>query len=254
MFAQALHSHPGIVCFREVFNGRLDYVNFGIEGYDDFSERERAARNDNPAGFLNERIFSAQPPNIGAVGFKLHYAQHWDFPGIIAHLAEDTDLRVIHLRRRNTLRTLVSIKLAEQTGVWVEDGKTVLTATNASLALRHPAKAAQRVGNHLTRSGKRPVVIAPDELTEFVIATHLRQTNYAKLFAGHETLDVEYEDVSRHGDDAFAPVLDFLGVAPAPLTVTLRRQNPEPLHDLIENYDELYAAFENTPEAAHFDG
>jgi len=32
----------------------------------------------------------------------------------------------------------------------------------------------------------------------------------------------------------------------------LTQQDPEPLRELIENYDELYAAFENTPEAVHF--
>jgi hypothetical protein len=253
MFAQALHSHPAIVCFREIFNGRLDNVNFGVEGYDDFRERERAARNDDPVRFLSERIFCEYPPGIRSVGFKLHYAQHWDFPGIIPHLAQDHELQVIHLRRRNSLRTLVSIKLAQQTGVWVEDGKPVLTASNASRALRHPTKAARRVGSHLSRLGKRPVVITPGEYGEFALQMRLRQTGYAKLFAGHEMLDVDYQDISRDGGAAFARVLEFLGMEPASLAVTLRRQNPEPLRDLIENYDELFAAFENTPEAVHFD-
>ncbi len=40
---------------------------------------------------------------------------------------------------------------------------------------------------------------------------------------------------------------------PKRLTVRLRRQNPEPLRELIENYDELYAAFKDSPHAAFFD-
>ena len=33
----------------------------------------------------------------------------------------------------------------------------------------------------------------------------------------------------------------------------MRRQNPEPLRELLANYDELYEAFRGTPYAAFFD-
>ena len=39
----------------------------------------------------------------------------------------------------------------------------------------------------------------------------------------------------------------------APLTVSLRKQNPEPLRELVENFDELYDAFKHAPEAAYFE-
>ena len=253
MVAQALHSHPAIVCFREVFNGRLDNVNFGVEGYNDFSERDLASRQEDPVRFLNERIFRGWPPDVRAVGFKLHYTQHWDFPGIIEHLAQDRELRVIHLRRRNMLRSFVSMKIAAQTGAWVDTGRPTLTPANASRALRNPTKAARRVSDRLKQLDKQPIVITAEEYGTFVLKTRLRQEGYTRLFRGHPTIDVDYEDVVALAGTAFARVFAFLAVEPAPLSITLRRQNPESLRDLIENYDELRAAFEGTPEAALFD-
>jgi hypothetical protein len=65
-------------------------------------------------------------------------------------------------------------------------------------------------------------------------------------------LAVFYEDLVDRREDVLREVQSFLGIEPRPLTVTLRKQNPEPLRELVENYDELYAAFKDTPEAALF--
>jgi hypothetical protein len=45
----------------------------------------------------------------------------------------------------------------------------------------------------------------------------------------------------------------FAGVEPMPLSLELQRQNPEPLSELIANYDELRAAFAGTPWSAFFE-
>ena len=50
-----------------------------------------------------------------------------------------------------------------------------------------------------------------------------------------------------------ADIQRFLGVRPTPLTVALRRQNPQPLSELISNFDELRAAFASTPQRAFFE-
>ncbi len=77
--------------------------------------------------------------------------------------------------------------------------------------------------------------------------------HFDELFRDHPTLEVFYEDVLEQRDEVFNQVQSFLGVPPKRLTVTLRRQNPEPLRELLENYDELYKAFCNTPHAWMFD-
>ncbi|MGB2694181.1 MAG: hypothetical protein WBD55_03220, partial [Dehalococcoidia bacterium] len=89
MLVRALNSHPNVRCFGELFNDEVDFVPFEVDGYDNFSARDRQLRDGDPVSFLSERIFCAQPPEISAVGFKLLYAQNWSFPGLIEHLAED---------------------------------------------------------------------------------------------------------------------------------------------------------------------
>ncbi len=259
MLAQALNSSPHTTCFREVFNGRLDFIQFGVEGYDDFSPRDIALRKEDPVRFLHERVFCRHPEEIHAVGFKFHYGHHWDFPGILDKLVDDTELRVLHLHRRNALRMLVSLKLAESTGVWLREGTSKATRANVLKALRHPLKAvrrAQRLLRHpqpLKQSPRARVTISPEELLQFIVQTKMRSSHFDNVFREHPKLTVYYEDVLDQGDDVFGEAQSFLGVEPGPLAVTLRRQNPEPLGELIENYDELYEAYKDGPDAWMFE-
>lgn len=259
LLVQALHSHPRIVCFREVLNGMLEFVDFSVEGYDNFSAKDRALRDSDPIKFVEERIFSSQPPEVAAVGFKLLYGQAWDFSIVLKHLQQDPALHVVHLKRRNMLRTLTSFKLARQTDVWFEDQRPASKFTPANLvrAVRHPAAAfrvLRRRTNAITAPGaSAKVTISPTELFEFETSNQIRINNYDEAFSSHPRLELFYEDVIAHREDTLAATQDFLGVERAALTTTLQRQNPEPLRDLIENYEELRAAFAGLPEAAFFD-
>ena len=157
MLAAALNSSPNILCFREVLNDTLDFIQYGVEGYDDFSEEDMALRSDDPLRFLDERIFCQHPKEIRAVGFKFHYGHVYCFPGIVERMAADTDLRVLHLRRRNMLQALVSLKFAEKTGIWLQEEQPestqegVLTAarTSAMEALRLPLRASRKASRML---------------------------------------------------------------------------------------------------------
>jgi hypothetical protein len=259
MFAQALHSHSQIVCFREIFNGELAMVQFGVEGYDDLGLTDIEHRERDPIDFLHTRIHRTWPDDTRAVGFKFHYTHHWAFPGILDHLSDDKDIYVLHLQRRNTLRCYVSMKMAEETGVWLDDARPKVTPGNVARALRYPSKAWRRLKNLRHRPpaqlapSKRKIIITPEEYGQFVLATAMRQATHGKLFATHPLLEVEYVELTENADDTFRRVHAFLGVDFVPPTITTRRQNPEPLRDLIENYDELFAAFENTPEARFFE-
>ena len=105
MLAQALNSSRDIVCFGEVFNYTLDFVMYNVEGYDNYNAEDLALQQRDPIGFLQERIFCEYPGEIRAVGFKYHYGQIWGYPGLLKRLIEDTEIRVVHLERRNLLRS-----------------------------------------------------------------------------------------------------------------------------------------------------
>jgi Sulfotransferase family len=260
MLAQALNSHPRIVCFREAFNLRLDFVPFGVEGYDDHSSSDYTLRKQDPLRFLDERIFCEHPADIQAVGFKLHYAHHWDAPPTLERITNDRELRVVHLRRRNAVRSLVSLKLAETTDVWVQEDSQTISRKNLVRAARHPLKALNRVARSLRRrkleqvpAAVRRVTIAPEECYEHLVKNAIITTSYEERFAAHETFDVFYEDLTDAFDETLRDVQEFLRVTPARLTVSMQRQNPEPLRDLVANYDELRNAFRSSEYAPMFD-
>ena len=257
LLVQALNSHPAVRCFREVYNGRMDYVDFSLDGYDNFDARDLALRKEDPVRFLHERIFCAWPPEVRAVGFKYLYEQHDDFPTLIHELTADTELHVIHLQRRNDLRMLVSSKIARRTGVWVEDAAK-LTRWRVMMAVRHPLRAAGRLQRLVSQlrplqGPSRRVAVSQQEYFEFMLQHRMRMSHYDAIFKDHPQLSVFYEDLVQDRDAVFADVQRLLGLEPRPLTVSVRQQNPEPLRDLIENYDELRAAFAGLPEAAFFD-
>jgi hypothetical protein len=263
MFAASLNSSPNIICFRELFNPIMDGIGFHVDGYDNASAQDRALRDQDFAKFLEDRIFCEHPKEIGAVGFKMPYVHFGSVPGLLEWLVGDTDIRVLHLKRRNPLRMLVSLRIAQTTGGWSEDRKGTLASkfrpANAARAARHPLRAANRLRKFLWpkeppwKSLRAPVTLSEGECRTFFAEIERDSSHYGGLFGGHPQLTLSYEDLVEDRKNAFNQAQSFLGVKPRSLAVTTRRQNPEPLHKLIANHDELYAAFKNTPEAAFFD-
>ncbi len=258
MLAQALNTNPAIRCFREIFNGQQDYVDYFVEGYDQADRADLDLRNSDPVRFLRTRIFNEHPEQYRAVGFKYLYGHFWGFDALTEHLQADPDLRVIHLKRRNMLRSLVSVQLAEATNKWIEDwGPTRPRPlpVRAASAATHPIRTIQRLRKKFAPpvETKPEVILTQEQCERWFFRTNHEVTRTEEIFASHAGLELYYEDIIADRDAAFARVQEFVGVEPQKLVVTLRRQNPEPLRDLISNYDELRAAFAGTTEEAFFD-
>jgi hypothetical protein len=252
LLAQALGSNPSILCFREIFNVTHDFVQYDVDGYDNFDRRDFLQRQRRPAIFLDARVFCPHPSDILAVGFKFHYGQLWGFPGIIERLIEDEALHVIHLRRKNSLRALVSLKLAQRSGSFMLDTARKPAIARLLFATRHPLRVAKRFKRALMPAGEK-IVITPDELSSFIIKTIETSKHYDELFHRHQTLHVVYEELSEDKKSVSDQAARFVGARPSPPVVTLRRQNPQPLYDLIENYDELRTAFVGSPHEDLFE-
>lgn len=258
MLATALDSHPDIRCFQEVFNRQVKRIQYGVVGYDGSSAEDKALRARDPVRFLNQRIFS-HPTEVRAAGFKFGYGHVFEFEGLLDRLIEDAQLRVLHLRRRNLLRMLVSLKLAETTGVWLRQERPVRASAGLFGALRHPRRTAVALGRllrgrqALRKPERAALTILPEELSGFVSRTEMNVGYFDQLFQEHANLTVFYEDLVGRPLETYARVQSFLGVEPRPLFAETGRQNPEPLSALVENYDELRRAFEGTPLAAHFE-
>jgi LPS sulfotransferase NodH len=264
----ALNSHARIVCFRELFNVDDTYIDYDVIGYDGYDESDIQLRASAPSAFLGSRIFCEHAASIAAVGFKFHYNHFWFHQDLLPALTEDKDLRVVHLRRLNMLRTLVSAKIAEQTGQWLQHdvGKrrrqtlvAKLTPASLAAAIAHPAESFGRVRrfmrpvNSAPVSERQAVPLTVDECNAHFYRVQHEIAHFGDLFKGHPTVEITYEDLVADSDNVVGRIETFLGVEPAPMSTTLRRQNPEPLRELITNYDELRAAFAGTEHEAFFD-
>jgi hypothetical protein len=262
MLASALNSSRDIICFRELFNAFSGFIDFSVEGYDNASAEDRALRNRDFKEFLQRRIFCQHAEGTRAVGFKMPYVHFRFFPGLLEWLVADGDLRVLHLRRRNLLRMLVSLRIARKTGRWAVDRKGTLLSkfrpSNAARAARHPLRAADRLrrfiqpGEAARESLRGPITLSEQECRDFFAKVERDSDHYGGLFGEHPQLSLYYEDLQADRRRAFDEVQSFLGLKPRPLAITTRRQNPEPLRELIANYDELYTAFRDGPEAVFF--
>jgi hypothetical protein len=265
---QALNSHPAVVCFREIFNLDPDYIDYDVDGWDPTSTDDLALRQRDLSAFLKQRIFGQHDEGVQAVGFKFHYEHFWFDESLIPALTGDDGLKVIHLKRVNQLRMLVSLKIVEQTGEWLrhDEGKLKrqtlarkLTPANVARAVTQPVESVRRIRKFLAPAQPPPVAekqaltISREECEQFFFRANHQITHFGGLFAEHPTVELTYEDLVQDPAGQLGRVQAFLGVPAADLSWTLRKQNPEPLRELVTNYDDLKAAFEGTQRAGFFD-
>ena len=272
LLASSLNSSPEIVCFREIFKVREKHVvDYNVAGYDRFNGEDLALRSDDFKAFLRERIFCSHPVDVHAVGFKMPYNHFWGYEGLLPWLADDEELRVVHLQRRNILRMLLSLRVAEQTGVYLRPAPPSLRRrvistlkSRARRALRRPPAEVDgrredagipmsEPATASTAKAREPVSISPEELVEFIVKTELAVDHFEGKFSGHPMRTVYYEDMLESRKKTLTSVQSFLDVKPERLAERTQRQNPEPLAKLIENFDELRAAFRPSEHAWMFE-
>ena len=127
------------------------------------------------------------------------------------------------------LRTLVSRKIAGEREVW------------SSL---------EEKGDKAIRD--KQIEFSPAELVQGFAQTRKWESEFDDMFRGHPVLDVIYEDLAISLDDQFQRITQFLHLPFHCPHSEFEKQNPEPLRELIRNYDELTREFENSEWAAYF--
>lgn len=135
------------------------------------------------------------------------------------------------LRRRNQLRALVSSLVADATGSFHnrKEGHTAPTRIRIDVENVSRSKEPLSLPDYFTRQNE-----------EF--ESLLRQ------LAGERVLSLVYEDdIEKDPSVAYRRVIAFLGLEPTPVQVNLRRTNPFPLSEIIENVDDVKAALLGTP-------
>ncbi len=197
-----------------------------------FSEGEvfaRVGRRDQLARL--DSVYGRQPRRIKAKGFKIFYYHPLDADGtaLWARLGSMKDLRVIHLTRKNVLRTLVSRKIAG-----VQDTWTATKYDRSALETRR-------------------VTFSVAELEEGFRQTRQWEEAANARFQGHASLQLSYEELVQDPVGAYSRMLACLGLREHAPRTSLRRQNPENLRELVQNYDELKRAFAGSQWESYFD-
>ena len=187
--------------------------------------RGNIGREKSPDRFLKEDVFGLYNRSIQAVGVKLLYQYRRSAVGyqLINTLCQQSDLKVIHLSRKNLLRVWVSDKIAERTGRYTTWKPTQYI---------HP--------------NEKKIYVSPDECIRGLNKMHADKIFFEGSFKGCDTMPLTYEDLTIQPMVALAKVQQFLCLKTAKLFSMLLQQNPEPLTQLIVNFEEVKRALAGT--------
>jgi LPS sulfotransferase NodH len=222
-----LNRHSRIRVLGEVYRN-FDAIDWDYPGYPE-AQKVLPLYQSDPVRFLETHVFGSVPQHVAAVGFKLFYyhAPFMEQRALWEHLRAQQDIRIIHVKRANILRTHLSRQRALVTDNWV----------NTSGAPPDEA----------------PLTLSYEECRKDFERTREWETQYDAFFAGHPKLDVVYEQLDENPAGELCRVQTFLGVPEEPAAPSTYRQSAQPLSKSIANYRELKERFAGSPWESFFE-
>lgn len=153
---------------------------------------------------IRDLVFDPHSPTIKAVGLKIfyEYTGNTKYKEVFKQIAEQNEIHVIHLVRKNTLKLFTSLKIAEETNVW-----SISKASEANTLHK--------------------VEIDPKEYESFLKTHKSYKELMSRLFENHPCLTVEYELLSNDPQTTLKSIQRFLKVEPRKLFTLLKKQNPK---------------------------
>ncbi len=224
LLMRSLNNHSRVIGYGEIVKNIDRYP----QHYHEFEGRQALFERD-PVRFLQTMVFRKYPPQIDAVGFKIfyHHAPRdtaWG-RGVWDYLLGQPELCVLHLKRRNKLKTLLSEKQAGETEEWIRYSDD-----------KEPAA----------------IYIAPAEAQSFFERMAAWEAEYDALFAGHPHCEVVYEQLTRDLPGGLRQIQTFLGVPYEDVHPGTEKRPRRSLSAQITNYAELKTHFAATPWAELF--
>ena len=156
--------------------------------------------------------------------FKAMY-NHIANPWSLGYLREHTEIRILHLRRHNMLKQYVSHLLLARKRV-----------------KKWEPHAFQPIPVVTTR-------VEPGAALDYLRKARAMYEHYDSVFAHHQRLPLVYEkmiDGQVLREDVGRAICDFLGVPPVAMKSRLLKMNPDSLHEMVTNYDELARALKSS--------
>jgi hypothetical protein len=189
-----------------------------------------------PAPYL-ERCFARKESEL-AIGIKVIYYQVTDenarwwrlerLPQTLDLLSSNRDIKIIHLKRRNRLRIVVSHRMAHRTKQWILcDESERIDDVQIELSADECADAFDRIGR--------------------------LEREFDDAFRHNKILEVTYEDLVANTVRECDRILDLLGVPRLPLRAWTLKQNKRSLREIVRNYEELKRQFAGTQWEVFFE-
>jgi LPS sulfotransferase NodH len=179
--------------------------------------------------FVQTHIFRTLPLNIEACGFKIFYyhAQEESRKIIWQLLRTMNDLRVIHVKRRNILRTYLSWEKAVRSNQWINLNRGICQDT--------------------------PIYLNYENCLLVFEQTRKWEQEYDTFFSENAVHEIYYEDLSNDTVREMEKIQEFFGLSIKPVAPQTFRHSYAPLSSAIENYYELRTKFRDTEWARFFD-
>lgn len=244
-----LQHHSNIACYGELFLPHQCFFNYPFFPKPDNRELLKW-RNSSIKKFLHHFVYRNYMDNISAVGFKIFYNQGTplQFPGVWKILKDYPDLHIIHLVRKNHLRSFISLKQAIKTNVWVIDSSTIGKRED-----HEPDGFFLKNKNQNTMKDTAVLKLNFREMRAYFQKSDDNISRFNHFFPNHSFLEIYYEDFKYDPNQTIREISAFLGVPEKKLFSPFVRQHPQKMSYMVSNYSELKIKFSKTKWAIFFD-
>jgi LPS sulfotransferase NodH len=222
-----LNANRHIIAFGELF--RFNHmVGWDYPGYSHDNKRELRLINRAPVDFLEKKVFIDFPSHVLAVGFKIFYfhANSGNWKSVWSYLKEQQEVKVIHIKRKNVLKTYLSHTRALKTNRWVNTSGEKEEQPGISLEYEACIRYFEKV-------------------KQFEI-------QYDDFFKDHDKIQILFEDLEDNYLGQLKRVTDFLGVPYREAKPVTFQQSDKSLKESIVNYDQLKRLFNTSPWEEYF--
>lgn len=229
-----LDSHEQVITYGELFV-KSDCIGWHRLKYNEYWQSKSliSLMNKKPQEFLQKKVFRKYPSPIAAVGFKIFYGQAKEFPTktVWEFLQSQRDIKIIHLKRKNLLKSLLSLKKALITDQWIAISQKELQDKSRDIS----------------------ITLTYEDCLQYFHKTHDIMLEHDIFFSQHPIIDIYYEDLCEDHINQTRIIQDFLGLKYRALKSYTVKQSSLSLSESITNYFELKEQFQNTPWAKFFE-
>lgn len=167
-------------------------------------------------------FFNIMPSKFKASGFKIFYYHPLDTkcPELWQELASNADIKIIHLYRKNLIKTIISRHIALKTDIWSSEKKNLSVSFNLD--------------------------IPPQLIDKEINRTLAWREEYNNIFNKHKIFEINYEDFIGASHENLSMIQDFIEVPRKTLSTHLKKQQTKPLEEVVNNYNEIKVYFKKT--------